>query len=60
MSDYNKSMSPKVCGNCLHGKGTSLDDTRCYLNTPYKPTGRHCKGCDKWEPCIIKENPKDV
>jgi len=49
---------PKVCGNCLHGKPTSLDDMRCYQDTPYTPTGLHCKACKKWEPCGVKENPR--
>jgi len=50
--------SPKVCGNCIHGKSTCLDDTRCYVDTPYLPTGRHCRACRQWEPCGTSDNPR--
>jgi len=50
----------RVCGNCLHGRGTSLDDTRCYKATPYLPTGRHCEACADWEPCGTCANPKSA
>jgi hypothetical protein len=48
----------RVCGNCEHGKSTSLDDTRCYQNTPYLPTGRHCAGCPDWKRAAIVANPR--
>lgn len=53
-----KNAVPKVCGNCLHGKSTALDDTWCYVSTPYLPTGRHCIACSEWEPCSVAPNPK--
>ena len=43
--------SPKVCGNCKHGKRTSLDDTRCYKATPYLPTYRYADACADFEAC---------
>jgi hypothetical protein len=47
----------RVCGNCEHGKRTSLDDTRCYKSAPYLPTGRHCAACADWEQAIVLPNP---
>lgn len=49
---------PKVCGNCLHGRSTSLDDIRCYKSCPYIATGLHCKACEDWEPCGTSDNPR--
>ena len=49
----------RVCGNCIHGLNTSLDDTRCYISTPYISTGRHCLACEEWEPCRVKPNPRN-
>lgn len=49
---------PRVCGNCLYGRSTSLDDIRCYKSCPYIATGLHCKACEDWEPCGTSDNPR--
>ena len=50
--------SIKVCGNCFYGSGTSLDDTRCYLKTPYVVVSRHSRACEDWKACEVCDNPK--
>lgn len=54
MSEEGKE-SYTVCGSCIHGKPTSIDDTRCYgRGSPYLPVSRHGLEChgEFYEPAI--------